>query len=155
MAFENLEPFRAEILQQRAPGPTQRSYAQIADHLRQRFGVRTTAGTLCRYVKEVAPDRAGRAPDKGETAGIDTLMLFAELLSEMRGHAEEQRRAIEAQAGEIRILAEAIAELRNAPAERHSAPAPEHLRAIWLRAFGFSTLLVLSVTAVVLIALRL
>jgi hypothetical protein len=155
MAFESLEPFRAEILQLRAPGPTQRSYAQIAEHLRQRFGVRTTAGTLCRYVKEIAPDRAGRTPDKGETAGIDTLMLFAELLAEIRGHGEEQRRAIEAQAGEIRILAETIAELHNAPPQQHPVPAPEHLRAIWLRALLVSTVLVTGVFAVLVLALRL
>jgi hypothetical protein len=73
----------------------------------------------------------------------------------MRGHAEEQRRAIEAQPGEIRILAEAIAELRNAPAERHSAPTAEHLRTIWLRALIISFALVTSIFAVLILSLRL
>ena len=133
MAFEQLEPYRPEILQLRAPGPRRLTFSQLAEHLRVKYRLSTTPGTLCRYVKHLSPDLAPREPTPTEEETIDTAMLFAELLAEVRGRGEEQRRVLEQHAGEIRVLSETIAELQQAlsrPAYPHSVRADSpHLAA--------------------------
>jgi hypothetical protein len=138
MAFEQLEPYRPEILQLRAPGPRRLTFSQLAEHLRVKYRLSTTPGTLCRYVKHLSPELASREPSSTEEEAIDTAMLFAELLAEVRGRGEEQRRVLEQHAGEIRVLSETIAELQQA-LNRPAAPIQSDLiRRIWLRAFLFS-----------------
>jgi hypothetical protein len=153
MAFEQLEPYRAEILQLRAAGPGRLSFAQLMEHLRVKYRLSTTPGTLCRYVKHLSPELAARNASAQEEAAIDTAMLFAELLAEVRGRGEEQRRVLENQAGEIRVLSEAVAELQRALKPRGPAVSSDLIRYIWLRAFIVSTAIIaVLATAVVWLA---
>ncbi len=138
MAFEQLEPYRPEILQLRAPGPRRLTFSQLAEHLRVKYRLSTTPGTLCRYVKHLSPELAPREPTPTEEEAIDTAMLFAELLAEVRGRGEEQRRVLEQHAGEIRVLSETIAELQQALSRPAAPIQSELIRRIWRRAFLFS-----------------
>jgi hypothetical protein len=138
MAFEQLEPYRAEIIQLRTPGPGRLSFSQLAEHLRAKYRLSTTPGTLCRYVKQLSPELAPRDPTTKEEAAVDTAMLFAELLAELRGRGDEQRRAIEYQAGQIRVLMEMVAELQTTRAVVAPAIDPLLIRRIWIRAILFS-----------------
>jgi hypothetical protein len=149
MAFEQLEPYRAEILQLRTPGPGRLAFSQLAEHLRGKYRLSTTPGTLCRYVKHLSPDLATREPSAKEHEVIDTAVLFAELLAEVRGRGEEQRRVLEQQAGEIRVLSEAFGELQGA-LRRPVAVEPALIRRIWVRAFLFS--LAVTVPIAILVA---
>lgn len=139
MAFEQLEPYRAEILQLRAAGPGRLSFSQLTEHLRAKYRLSTTPGTLCRYVKHLSPELATRDASAQEEAAIDTAMLFAELLAEVRGRGEEQRRVLENQAGQIRVLAEVIAELQQALRSREPSVSAGLIRSIWFRAFLVSS----------------
>jgi hypothetical protein len=146
MAFEQLEPYRAEILQLRASGPGRLSFAQLTEHLRLKYRLSTTPGTLCRYVKHLSPDLAAREPSAKEEEAVDTAMLFAEVLAEVRGRGEEQRRVLEQQAGEIRVLSEAFGELQSA-LKRPAVVEPAIIRRIWVRAFLFSLALTVPVAS--------
>ena len=137
MAFEQLEPYRAEILQLRAAGPGRLAFSQLAEHLRAKYRLSTTPGTLCRYVKHLSPDLATRESSAKDEEVVDTAMLFAELLAEVRGRGEEQRRVLEQHAGEIRVLSEAFSELQGA-LKRPVTVEPALIRRIWVRAFLFS-----------------
>ncbi|MDX2263477.1 MAG: hypothetical protein NW215_00700 [Hyphomicrobiales bacterium] len=150
MAFESLDPYRAEILKLRTPGPDQRSFSQIANYLYDQFRLRTTPGTLSRYMKHLNASGGLRETTQPENAGIDTLILFAELLVEIKGRGDEQRAAIEAQASELRLLAETIAELQKTQVASKGTIPPELVRGIWLRAFALSGALVLATAGLVL-----
>jgi hypothetical protein len=65
-------------------------------------------------------------------------MLFAELLAEVRGRGEEQRRVLEQHAGEIRVLSEAISDLQSTLDRPAPSVRPDLIRRIWLRAFSLS-----------------
>jgi hypothetical protein len=148
MPFERLDPYRAEILQLRTPGPGRLSFAQLTEHLRVKYRLSTTPGTLCRYVKHLSPELGPRELSSKEEESIDTAMLFAELLTEVRGRGDEQRRVLEQQAGEIRVLAESVAELQR------MLPQPERvepliLRRIWLRAIICSLAAALAFAALI------
>lgn len=146
MAFENLEPFRDEILALRRPGPGQKTLVEICDHLLEKHKLRTTAGTLSRYLKELRQPIgvALRDPDEAERAEIDALALLTEVLAEVRGRSEEQRSAIEQLAGRVAVQSSTIEELEKAVQKsqgRTGAIDPRTLRKIWARAFTWSLLL--------------
>lgn len=146
MAFENLEPFRDEILALRRPGPGQKTLAEICDHLLAKHKLRTTPGTLSRYLKDLKQPIgvALRDPDEIERQQIDALALLTEVLAEMRGRSDEQRVAIEQLAGQIAVHSRTIEELEKAiqkPREGAAQISAPVLRKIWLRAFAWSLLL--------------
>ena len=143
MAFENLDPFRSEILALRAPGPHQKTLLEITDYLLEKHKLRTTPGTLSRYLKDLRQP-AGfmlRDPTEPERERLEAIALLTEVLVEIRGRSEEQRLAIEQLAGQVGIATRAIEELEKkvgSGATGSSAPAPSLIRTIWLRAFAIS-----------------
>lgn len=105
MAFENLNPHLNDIVKLRTGGA---KLTEIVDTLRERHGVRTTSGTLSRFLQERAPASAPRRPNGQEAANIDAIALLIEVLGEIRGRGDENRLAIEQLAGQIRVLQEVI-----------------------------------------------
>lgn len=105
MAFESLRPHQSAILAWREQKLT---LAHIADRLAEEHGVRTTPGTLSRFLKEVSPKHGLREGTAEERSVIDALTLLTEVLAEVRGRGEEQRRAVEYLAGQIRVLTEVV-----------------------------------------------
>ena len=144
MAFENLQPHKEAILAWREEGLT---LAQIADRLRADHAVRTTAGTLSRYLKEASPRHSLRQPDPAERQIIDTVSLLTEVLAEIRGRGDEHRMSTEYLAGQIRVLTEVIEEQQRILAER-SRPNPGAQASRW----GFSHGLVLGVVITAIVA---
>lgn len=155
MAFENLEPYRDEILALRRPGPGQKTLTDLADHLFEKHKIRTTPATLSRYLKELrqlsglpTPDPSGEEQD-----AIDAVAVLTEVLTEVRGRSDEQRVVIEHLAGQVAIQTKAIEELEKQVAKSATGQGgidPSTLRSIWIRAFFFSAALVgLIATALV------
>lgn len=126
------------------------TFSQLAEHLRVKYRLSTTPGTLCRYIKQLSPELATRETSANEEEAIDTATLFAELLAEIRGRGDEQRRVLEQHAGEIRVLSEMIAELQQQPNRPAPSVDPGLVRRIWLRAFLLS--LTVAIPSAVLIA---
>lgn len=118
MAFENIAPHRDLILSLREPGKNRRSLTQIVDTLREVHQVKTSIGTLSRYLKQVAPDKAVRDPTQGEHEAIDALALHIEIMAEIAGSKQEVRSVIEKQHGQLRNLSMAIDELKAEVAKR-------------------------------------
>jgi hypothetical protein len=125
------------------------SFSQLAEHLRAKYRLSTTPGTLCRYVKQLSPDLAPRGATPQEEETVDMAMLFAELLAEVRGRGEEQRRALEHQAGQIRVLMEMVAEIQAVPDEPPPAIVPYIVRRIWIRAFLLSLSIIAPIAIIV------
>ena len=123
MAFENIVPYRDLILSLREPGKNRQSLTQIVDTLRELHKVETSIGTLSRYLKHVAPEKAVRDPTRGEHETIDTLALHIEILAEIAGSKQEVRGVIEKQDGQLRNLSLAIDELREEVAKRPTSAA--------------------------------
>lgn len=152
MAFENLEPFRDEILALRRPGPAQKTLSEICDHLFDKHGLRTTPGTISRYLKELRQPLgfALRDPTDPERERLEAITLLTEVLVEIRGRSEEQRVAIEHLAGQMSVNTRSIEELEKVVRQHDrvgEAAPPQLLRRIWVRAFLISTLLIGSLTA--------
>ncbi len=153
MAFENLEPFRDEVLALRRPGPAQKTLSEICDHLFDKHGLRTTPGTISRYLKELRQPVgvALREPTDPERERLEAIALLTEVLVEMRGRSDEQRVAIEHLAGQMAVNTRSIEELEKAIRQQDRAgegASPIPLRKIWVRAFLVSTILVGSLMAV-------
>jgi len=141
MAYENLEPFREDILALRRPGPSQKTLNEICDYLLEKHKLRTTPGTLSRYLKELRQPAgiALREPSDPERERLEAISLLTEVLVEIRGRSDEQRAAIEQMAGQIAINTGTIEELERRLAQPRSGPVETDLRPvirkIWLRAF--------------------
>jgi len=118
MAFENLASYRDIILLLREPGNNRQSLAQIVDTLREKHQVETSIGTLSRYLKQIAPDKAVRDPTQSEHEVIDTLALQIEIMAEIIGAKQDLRAVIEQQDGQLRNLAYAVDELKSEIAKR-------------------------------------
>lgn len=159
MAFENLEPFRTEILALRAPGPSQKTLLEICDYLLEKHKFRTTPGTLSRYLKDLRQPLgvALRDPTEPERERLEAIALLTEVLVEVRGRSDEQRLAIEHLAGQVGIATRAIEELEKTVA-KPSSNAGEHspalLRKIWFRAFAISGTLAAIIAASVIYWLK-
>lgn len=142
-AFENLEPYRDEILALKRPGPGQKTLLEIADHLWERHKLRTTPATLSRYLKELrqAAGQASPEPSRQEREVIDAVAVLTEVLAEVRGRSDEQRVAIEHLAGQVAIQTKAIEELEKqvtTSAAGQGGVTGVALRRIWLRALIIS-----------------
>ena len=109
MAFENLEPFREQLIALRADG---KKLHELVEYLLENHSVRTTTGTLSRYFQHVAPNAALRDPRPEEKQLTDVLLMQMEILGEIRGRGDEVRLAVEHHAGQIRVLTEEIESLR-------------------------------------------
>ncbi|MCC2099330.1 MAG: hypothetical protein KDJ29_20740 [Hyphomicrobiales bacterium] len=143
MAFENLQPFRDEILALRHPGPNQKTLTEVAEYLFDKHGLRTTPATLSRYLKELRQPVgiALRDATEQERAAFDTVAILTELMAEIRGRSDEQRVAIEHLAGQIAVQSRSIEELESKITQNPASAAPINpalLRRIWLRAFIIS-----------------
>ncbi len=159
MAFENLEPFRAEILALRTPGPSQKTLLEICDHLLDKHKFRTTPGTLSRYLKDLRQPQgvALRDPTEPERERLEAIALLTEVLVEVRGRSDEQRLAIEHLAGQVSIATRAIEELEKTVATTATisdANSPALLRRIWFRAFAISGGIAAVVATVVIVLMR-
>lgn len=158
MAFENLDPFRSEILALRAPGPHQKTLLEITDYLLEKHKLRTTPGTLSRYLKDLRQP-AGfmlRDPTEPERERLEAIALLTEVLVEIRGRSEEQRLAIEQLAGQVGIATRSIEDLEKRVANgstSSTAITPALIRTIWLRAFAVSATLC-ALLAVLFVYLR-
>ena len=143
MAFENLEPFKDEIIALRQPGPHRKTLQEVCEILFERHQLRTTPGTLSRYLKELqtsgSPVASPEATPEQEQR-LEMIGLITEVLAEVRGRSEEQRLAIEHLAGQVRVNTAALEELERevnaAPnvADDSQAVPPHLLRRIWARA---------------------
>lgn len=143
MAFENLEPFKDEIIALRQPGPHRKTLQDVCEILFERHQLRTTPGTLSRYLKDLqtsgSPVASPEATPEQEQR-LEMIGLVTEVLAEVRGRSEEQRLAIEHLAGQVRINTAALEELErevNAAlnlADDGQAVPPHLLRRIWARA---------------------
>lgn len=148
MAFENLAPYRDEIVSLRRPGANQKKLYEVCDILRDRHGLITTTATVSRYLSHLKADGQLRAPTDAEREQIDVAALLTEVLTEIRGRSEEQRLAIEHLAGQLRINTGSIEELEKAitrqpsHADGANAISPAIIRQIWMRAFLVSLLVV-------------
>ncbi|MBA4131672.1 MAG: hypothetical protein C0519_09630 [Hyphomicrobium sp.] len=159
MAFENLDPFRSEILALRAPGPHQKTLLEITDYLLEKHKLRTTPGTLSRYLKELRQPLgvALRDPTEPERERLEAIALLTEVLVEVRGRSDEQRAALEYLAGQVAIATRSVEELEKkvASGERATtAPAASLIRSIWLRAFVISATLCALISALILFAIK-
>jgi hypothetical protein len=125
MAYVNLEPYRDEILALRKPGPNQKTLTEVAEHLRVTHGLRTTPGTLSRYLKDLRQTDSVPSAQAAERDRADTLDLLTELLD----LAEEHRLAMEALAAQVAIQNHAIAALEQNRAQR----AQPLLHRLWCR----------------------
>jgi hypothetical protein len=147
MAFENLEPYRDDILALRRPGPGQKTLTELADHLFEKHKLRTTPATLSRYLKELRQLSGVTTPDpsRDEQEAIDAIAVLTEVLSEVRGRSDEQRAAIEHLAGQVAIQTNAIEELERQVAGSAAGQGGidrATLRSIWLRAIVISMVVV-------------
>lgn len=147
MAYENLEPYRDDILALRRPGPAQKTLNEVCDFLFEKHKLRTTPGTLSRYLKDLrqAPGVALREPTDSERERLEAISLLTEVLVEIRGRSDEQRLAIEHLAGQVTINTRAVEELEKAALAKSATGTgqvpPALIRKIWLRAFVVSLLL--------------
>ncbi len=81
MAFENLEPFKDEIIALRQPGPHRKTLQEVCESLFERNQLRTTPGTLSRYLKELqttgspvaAPEATPEQEQRLEMIGLKNL----------------------------------------------------------------------------------
>jgi hypothetical protein len=159
MAFENLDPFRSEILALRAPGPHQKTLLEITDYLLEKHKLRTTPGTLSRYLKELRQPLgvALRDPTEPERERLEAIALLTEVLVEVRGRSDEQRTALEQLAGQVAIATRSVEELEKkmGSGDRTTpAPAASVIRSIWLRAFVISATVCAVLSAALLFALK-
>ena len=151
MAFENLEPYRDEIISLRRPGANQKKLKEVVGILQARHGLDTTVSSLSRYLsslKNVEPGVALREPTGAEGDFIDTQGMLLELQALVDGRSKEQRAVIEDLAGKIRVNTATIEELEKAVASRPTqsdgatAVSPAIIRKIWMRAFLMSCIAV-------------
>lgn len=146
-AFENLEPYRDEILALRRRGPGEKTLSGIADHLFEKYKVRTTPATLSRYLKELRQLSGLPTPDpsREEEEAIDAVAVLTEVLTEVRGRSDEQRVVIEHLAGQVAIQTKAIEELERQVAKSTTGQGGidrSMLRSIWVRALLISMVVV-------------
>jgi len=160
MAFENLEPFKDQIIALRQPGPHRKTLQEVCEILFERHQLRTTPGTLSRYLKELQTPDAPVAPPEAtpeQEQRLELISLITEVLAEVRGRSEEQRLAIEHLAGQVRVNTAAFEELERAvnsapkmeAIEGHAIP-PHLLRRIWARALLICGLLSAAIAGGVL-----
>ena len=147
MAFENLEPFRDEILALRRPGPGQKKLHELAEHLFTKHQLRTTPATLSRYLKELRQLSGLPSPEPSddERDAIDAVAVLTEVLTEVRGRSDEQRVVIEHLAGQVAIQTKAIEELERQVAKSTTGQGGidrSILRSIWVRALLISMVVV-------------
>jgi hypothetical protein len=153
MAYENLEPYRDEILKLRRPGPDRKTLQDICDLLFERHKLRTTPGTLSRYITQLKPpfpDAGVRSPTPPEQDKLEAVALLNEVLVEVRGRSEEQRAVIEHLAGQVAVQTRAIEELEKAVAKGATAQLnvpPEVLRRIWVRALSIAVCITAATVA--------
>jgi len=165
MAFENLEPFKDEIIALRQPGPHRKTLQEVCEILFERHQLRTTPGTLSRYLKELqTPDSQVASPEATpeQEQRLELISLITEVLAEVRGRSEEQRLAIEHLAGQVRVNTAALEELERAvnsapkvEAIEGQAVPPHLLRRIWARALLICGLLSAAIAGGILWWLRL
>lgn len=152
MAFENLQPYRDDILALRRPGPGQKTLIEIADYLFEKHKIRTTPATLSRFLKDLRqpPGIALREPTEQERIALDTVAILTELMAEIRGRSDEQRVAIEHLAGQVAVHTKSVEDLeKKLVAQTATSPTdvpPGLVRQIWMRA------LLVTMTLVGLIA---
>lgn len=160
MAFENIEPFRDDILAWRKPGPTQKTLNEVCDLLFEKHKLRTTPGTLSRYLKEmriIAPDSGLRDATLPERERLEAIALLTEVLVEIRGRSDEQRVAIEHLAGQVGIATRSIEDLEKVVAGKplgEPAATPALIRQIWLRSLAISSLVTGVIAAAGLYLMR-
>lgn len=143
MAFENLRPHEAFILGLIEEG---RTLSQVVDTLEGRHGVRTTPGTISRYVTSLKPVR--RKPPAKEAQptlfmqpepavvseaavtdpGPDIRAILTEILASVEGSRDEGREVMELVAGKLAGLSGDIVELEKAlePLHRVGGQAEGH-----------------------------
>lgn len=160
MAFENLEPFRDEILALRRAGPSQKTLSEICDHLFANHKLRTTSGTLSRYLTYLRQPVgvALREPTEPERERLEAIALLTEVLVEIRGRSDEQRLAIEHLAGQVGIATRSVEELERKvanPATGGAIPSPVLIRQIWIRALAVSIIGVGLIAILAIYAMRL
>jgi len=160
MAYENLEPFREDILALRRPGPHQKTLIEVCDYLLEKHNLRTTPGTLSRYLKDLRQPLgvALREPSDPERERLEAISLLTEVLVEIRGRSDEQRAAIERLAGQIAINTGSIEEMEKTVAGLTRAGSEPDLRPlvrrIWLRALLGCSLVFAIAAALALWLLR-
>lgn len=161
MAFENIEPFRDDILAWRKPGPTQKTLNEVCDLLFEKHKFRTTPGTLSRYLKEMrqlAPGTGVRDETPPERERLEAIALLTEVLVEIRGRSDEQRLAIEHLAGQVGIHTRTIEDLEKAVTTANGVSGagvdPQLLRGIWARAFLVSSAAVATIATGLWFAVR-
>lgn len=163
MAFENLEPFKDEIIALRQPGPHRKTLQEVCEILFERHQLRTTPGTLSRYLKEMQNPGSQLAPPEAtpdQEQHIELIALITELLAEVRGRSDEQRLAIEHLAGQVRVNTATLEEFERAlhagsSASANSRPVPPQLlRRIWSRALLFCGVLTAAIGGAILWWLR-
>lgn len=126
MAFENLRPHEAFILELIEEG---RTLSQVVDVLDSRHGVRTTPGTISRFVTSLKPVRRKppakeaqpslfthpvppSAPEPASTdPGPDVRAILTEILASVDGGRDEGREVMELLAGKISGLSGDLVEL--------------------------------------------
>lgn len=158
MAFENLLPYRDEIIALRRPGPGQKTLVDVSDWLFEKHKVRTTPASLSRFLKELKQPPGIAAPElnPSDKIALDSVAVLTEVLVEIRGRGDEQRVVIEHLAGQLAIQTKAIEELekqvaKSATDTQTSQPDAALVRQIWFRAFAVSLVVVgLAATAIMM-----
>jgi hypothetical protein len=116
---------------------------EVCEILFERHQLRTTPGTLSRYLKELQTPDSPVAPPyvtPDQERRLELIALITEVLAEVRGRSEEQRLAIEHLAGQVRVNTAALEEFERSLTTSEVATgagqpvAPQLLRRIWARA---------------------
>ena len=161
MAFENLRPHQDEIVALRRPGAKQKNLRDVVDHLYDTHGLRTTMGTLSRFLQEVERDAPGvalRAPTQDEETRIEAAALLTELIALIDGRSTEQRLAIEQLSSRIEVNIRTVEELEKAIAAQSNQTTdtipPALLTQIWTRAFLICACLTAMIALGVVYALK-
>lgn len=149
MAFENLKPYQDEIVRLRQPGADQKTLHQVVEYLFETHRLRTTPGTLSRFMKELERDAPGvaiREATQAEEQAVEVIAVLTEVLAEVRGRSEEQRVAIEHLAGQVAVNTRVIEELEKqlslSSISANDTISATVLRGIWMRALIFCAALV-------------
>lgn len=148
MAFDRLEPHRELILRLQADG---RTLTDIAAQLSRSKGIETTPATLSRFLKAIGKPQRLKELTPVEERQLDSTAVLAEIVAEVQGRSDEQRRVIETLAGKVAVMAADLAALDKriaANTEMRSDVTPDVLRRVWIRAFATAIVIVGAVAAV-------
>lgn len=111
MAFENLEPHRDAVLAARAQGAT---IADIIAMLASRYEVKTSQGTVSKFLRQHAPHNAPYMQGNNEALSPDAESALSDIKQQLAEQAQQAEKTIEQLSDKVDQLSSEVENLRRA-----------------------------------------